>query len=220
MWCREGVRAESSGMLLARSPSGWDRLHCHDFKREENSRRVSSRGCSLPGGKHQLLHVSFLRDEEKHWGSLKCFHAAVAAVEHLKMNNNTLLAGDRSLGGWQALHFKVTHNCLCHGKPFSVCLFFWLYINKYVYNGRLEPKHDDVESSTGCFRLLAAKVGKAKRYGRPLGQFTGWYTWGHRNKRVPVFDIQTSDTSEQLLGWKSTNFVKKLSRIWVSFQFY
>lgn len=35
MWCREGVQAESSGMPLARSPSGWDQLHRHDFKREK-----------------------------------------------------------------------------------------------------------------------------------------------------------------------------------------
>lgn len=143
MWCREGVQAESSGMLLARSPSGWDRLH-HDFKREKIAVVSPAEAAASLQGNISSSSSPFCGMGEKHMelsSQLSShFHAALTAFAHLKSKGNTL---------------KIHNHRVFFGTD-------WDYNNKYVYHGC--RNRNMFEPSTGCFHLLTAEVGRANRF--------------------------------------------------------
>lgn len=94
MWCREGVQAESSGMPLARSLSGWDRLHRHDFKREKIAVMSPAEAAASLQGNISSSSSPFSGMGEKHVelsGQISSyFHAALTAFVHVKSKGNTL----------------------------------------------------------------------------------------------------------------------------------
>lgn len=129
MWCREGVQAESSGMPLARSPSGWDRLHRHDFKREKIAVMSPAEAAASLQGNISSSSSPFCGMGEKHM-ELSChFHAALTAFVHVKSKGNTL---------------KI-HN---HWGFFGTD---WDYNNKYVYHGCPGPKQEHVRAVNRLF---------------------------------------------------------------------
>lgn len=158
----------------------------------KNSRCVSSRSCSLLGGRHQLLLVSLLSDGKKHEEPLSHFHAALTAFVHFKSIKDTLLTHNHSLDGWKCLQ-KAKHNCLCFGLFIS-----WLHNNVYDHHRPPLPKQEHVsvinsqaaQTGLSAFRLVHMTSQEKKQTNKNTGTSV-WY--------------RTSKPSAKLLEKKSKN---------------
>lgn len=77
-------------MSLARSPSGWDRLHRRDFKREKIAVEAPAEAAASLQGNISSSSSPFCGMGEKHMELSSHFHAALTAFVHVKSKGNTL----------------------------------------------------------------------------------------------------------------------------------
>lgn len=143
MWCREGVRSESSGMLLARSPSGWDWLRRFDFKREKlaimsPAEAAASREGNISSSVSPFCGVG--KNTRGHWEVF------------------TQLRQQLSSSRW-----TKTHSWLVSNYFLFVSSFGFTTTNMFITG--VWSRNRTVFKLSGCVCLLAAKAGKTNRFG-------------------------------------------------------